>query len=106
MKPPIKDMMNGEIGIDMYTLTCIKWITNKNLLYTKINKIKFKKKKFFRMQDEKNTVKGTPEENQISNCIPPCNATNHLFNLVYVLLTKENRFCYVFSNPGESIASV
>ena len=58
------------------------------------------------MQDEKNTVKGTPEENQISNCIPPCNATNHLFNLVYVLLTKDNRFCYVFSNPGESIASV
>ena len=31
--------MNWEIGIDMYTLTCIKWITNKNLLYKKINKI-------------------------------------------------------------------
>ena len=26
-------------------LICIKWITNKNLLYKKINKIKFKKKK-------------------------------------------------------------
>ena len=40
--------MNWEIGIDMYTLICIKWITNKNLLYNKINKIKFKnsKKKF------------------------------------------------------------
>ena len=37
--------MNWEIGIDMYTLMCIKWITNKNLLYTKINKIKLKKKK-------------------------------------------------------------
>ena len=37
--------MNWEIGIDMYTLICIKWITNKNLLYKKINKIKFKKKK-------------------------------------------------------------
>ena len=36
-------VMNWEIGIDMYTLICIKWITNKNLLYTKINKIKFKK---------------------------------------------------------------
>ena len=36
--------MNWEIGIDMYTLMCIKWITNKNLLYKKINKIKFKKK--------------------------------------------------------------
>ena len=31
-----------EIGIDMYTLMCIKWMTNKNLLYKKINKIKFK----------------------------------------------------------------
>ena len=34
--------MNWEIGIDMYTLMCIKWITNKNMLYKKINKIKFK----------------------------------------------------------------
>ena len=37
-------VMNWEIGIDMYTLMCIKWITNKNLLYKKINKTKFKKK--------------------------------------------------------------
>ena len=36
--------MNWEIGIDMYTLMCIKLMTNKNLLYKKINKIKFKKK--------------------------------------------------------------
>ena len=36
-------VMNWEIGIDMYTLMCIKWITNKNLLYKIINKIKFKK---------------------------------------------------------------
>ena len=35
-------VMNWEIGIDMYTLMCIKWMTNKNLLYKKINKIKFK----------------------------------------------------------------
>ena len=27
--------MNCEIGIDIYTLICIKWITNKNLLYKK-----------------------------------------------------------------------
>ena len=27
--------MNWEIGIDMYTLICIKWITNKNLLHKK-----------------------------------------------------------------------
>ena len=37
--------MNWEIGIDVYTLICIKWITNKNLLYKKINKIKFKNSK-------------------------------------------------------------
>ena len=36
--------MNWEIGIDIYTLICIKWITNENLLYKKINKILKKKK--------------------------------------------------------------
>ena len=35
--------MNWEIGTDIYTLICIKQITNKNLLYKKI--IKFKNKK-------------------------------------------------------------
>ena len=35
-------VINWEIGIDIYTLICIKWITNKNLLYKKLNKIKFK----------------------------------------------------------------
>ena len=30
-------VMNWEIGIDIYTPICIKWITNKNLLYKKIN---------------------------------------------------------------------
>ena len=34
--------MNWKIGIDMYTLICIKLMTNKNLLYKKINKIKCK----------------------------------------------------------------
>ena len=33
-----KGGMNWEIGIDMYTLMCMKWITNKNLLYKKILK--------------------------------------------------------------------
>ena len=32
-------VMNCEVGIDIYTLIYIKWITNKNLLYKKINKI-------------------------------------------------------------------
>ena len=36
-------VVNWETRIDIYTLICIKWITNKNLLYKKINKIKFKK---------------------------------------------------------------
>ena len=38
-------VMNWAIGIDMYTLMCIKLMTNKNLLDKKINKIKFKKKR-------------------------------------------------------------
>ena len=40
-------VINWEIGIDIYTLICVKWITNKNLLYkkNKLNKIqKFRKK--------------------------------------------------------------
>ena len=39
------DVMNWEIGFDMYTLMCIKWMTNKNLLYKKINKIRCKNSK-------------------------------------------------------------
>ena len=35
-------VMNWAIGIDMYTLMCVKLMTNKNLLYKKINKIKLK----------------------------------------------------------------
>ena len=34
-------VMNWAIEIDMYTLMCIRWMTNKNLLYKK-NKIKKK----------------------------------------------------------------
>ena len=37
-------VMNWVIGIDMYTLLWIKLMTNRNLLYKKINKMKFKKK--------------------------------------------------------------
>ena len=35
-------VLNWAIGIDMYTLMCMKRMTNKNLLYKKINKIKLK----------------------------------------------------------------
>ena len=50
-------VMNWAIGIDMYTLMCIKLMTNKNLLYKKINKIqKFKKKtKTKKTQSKKKT---------------------------------------------------
>ena len=41
-KVVFKKKMNWEIGMDMHTRICIKWITNKNLLYKKINKIKLK----------------------------------------------------------------
>ena len=37
--------VNWEIGINMCTLMCIKWMANKNLLYKKVNKIKFKNSK-------------------------------------------------------------
>ena len=37
-------VMNWAIGFDMYTLICMGLMTNKNLLYKKINKIKFKEK--------------------------------------------------------------
>ena len=36
-------VMNWQIGIDIYTLICIKWITNKKLLHKKI-KLNFLKK--------------------------------------------------------------
>ena len=35
-------VMNWVIGIDMYTPMCMKLMTNKDLLYKKISKIKFK----------------------------------------------------------------
>ena len=52
-------VMNWEIGIDMYTLICIKQMTNKNLLYKKINEIKFKKKKGRRLCCHEMTIMQT-----------------------------------------------
>ena len=34
-------VLNWAIGIDTYTLMCIKLMTNRDLLYKKINQIKF-----------------------------------------------------------------
>ena len=39
------DGMNWEIGTDIFTLICIKQITNKNLLYKKNKQIKLNLKK-------------------------------------------------------------
>ena len=36
--------MNWETGVDIYTLICIKWITDENLLYKKNEILKLKKK--------------------------------------------------------------
>ena len=52
-------VMNWEIGIDMYTLMCIKWITNKNLLYKKIKKIKKKKKEKKNEKKKMGTINST-----------------------------------------------
>ena len=40
-------VMNWQTGIDMYTLMCVKWMTNKDMLYkkNKLNKIQKLKKK-------------------------------------------------------------
>ena len=48
-------VMNWDIGIDMYSPMYIKLMTSKNLLYKKIKKIKFKKKK------KKNNVEFKPK---------------------------------------------
>ena len=40
--------MNWAIGIDMYTLLCIKWIPNKNLLYKKKTEKKKESVKHFK----------------------------------------------------------
>ena len=48
-------VMNWAIGTDMYTLMCIKWMTNKNLQYKKINKI-LKKKKIFIFSSKYSTI--------------------------------------------------
>ena len=54
--------MNWEIGIDMYTLMCIKWMTN-NLLYKKINKIqKLKKRKTKNKQKTNKQIKKRARE--------------------------------------------
>ena len=39
-------VLNWAIGIDMYTLMCIKLMTNKNLQYKKTNKQKTTNTKF------------------------------------------------------------
>ena len=44
-------MLNWAIGIDMYTLMCIKLMPNKNLQYKKTNKKTNKQKKILVCQE-------------------------------------------------------
>ena len=59
-------VMNWQIGIDIYTLICIKWMTNKNLLYKKINKIQKKKNK-----NQRDFPGGTVDKTLCSHCKGP-----------------------------------
>ena len=69
-------VLNSVIGIDMYTLMCIKLMTNKNLLYKKINKIKFKNKKNSTQQSNKVIF----TNNNLSHCTQILNFHPILFN--------------------------
>ena len=51
-------VMNWEIGIDIYILMCIKWMTNKNLLYKKI--LKFKKTKMLKKKPKQHKTGLSP----------------------------------------------
>ena len=74
-------VMNWEIGVDMYTLTCIKWITNKNLLYKEINKIQ----KLNKIQKKNSSL----DSIYLSSCHP-----NFLSSFIAKLLKKS---CLFFS---------
>ena len=54
-------VMNWAIGIDMYTLMCIKLMINKNLLYKKINKIQKTKKIKKQKQKKKIFISNVPD---------------------------------------------
>ena len=64
-------VMNWAIGIDMYTLMCIKWMTNKKLLYRKYTYILFKSPK---EKPKKLSLPGTMVEvgDESENCFSKC----------------------------------
>ena len=64
-------VMIWEIGIDIYILICIKWITNKNLLYTKI-KFKNSKKKRHRQAASPKLFFPALLIEQCNYCFFPC----------------------------------
>ena len=61
-------VMNWATGIDMYTLMCIKLMTNKNLLFKKINKIKLKNLKKSNNQKEIHHKKKKEKEKENEHC--------------------------------------
>ena len=68
-------VMNWAIGIDIYTLICMKWITITNLLYKKINKIqkiqKIKKRVagLFGMRKKKKIGNQSSKPNDLILCV-------------------------------------
>ena len=80
-------VLNWVIGIDIYTLIYIKWITNKNLLYKNINKIKFKKK-----EGHHKSVRS----DLLSNFVDEEIKSNQLF---FFLITNVFLFCALLFKP-------
>ena len=48
--------INWEIGIDIYTLLCIKQITNKNLLYSTRNSIQYSVMTYMGIESKKEWI--------------------------------------------------
>ena len=63
-------VMSWAIGIDLYTLMCIKLMTNKNLLYKKINLKKFKNPKIKKKKSGKKKTTNSPPDTKYSKGVP------------------------------------
>ena len=86
LKPPkgwCDELGNWEIGIDIYTLIFIKWITNKKLLYKKINEtLKFKTNK----QTNKTTQGPSTTADGLNQALWREGGPRHQFVFVFVFV--------------------